>query len=105
MKIDDTLNGIPAIRSRETRKAKASFNTATTSHGKPGDSVDITQTSAHLSQLEGTLGQIDSADAGKIEAIRQAVADGSFQVDEEAVANALAQSTMELLRRQGKGGI
>lgn len=102
MKIDDPLNGVPAIRSRDTRKAKENSTATATNQGNAGDSVDITRTSARLSQLEETLGQIDSSDAGKVEAVRQAIADGSFRVDEEAVASVLVQDTMELLRRQGK---
>jgi negative regulator of flagellin synthesis FlgM len=103
LKIDDSLNGIPVIRSRETRRTRAKTPASTTGQGNAGDSVEITQTSARLSRLEEDLGQIDSADPGKIEAVRQAIADGSFQVDEEAVADALVQSTAEQLRRQGNG--
>lgn len=102
MKIDDSLNGIPALRSRETRKSKTSPPSAAANHGNPGDSVAITQTSAKLSQFETELGQIGAGETGKVEAIRLAIAEGSFRVDEEAVADALVQGTMEQLRRQGK---
>jgi len=101
VKIDDALNGVPAIRSRETRKAKGNAASTTPNHGGASDSVEITSTSAQLSKLEEELGQIDSADTGKVEAVRQAIADGRFQVDEEVVADALIQGTMEQLRRQG----
>lgn len=101
MKIDDPLRGVSAIRGREIRKPKG--RTTTTALAGGGDSVDITQTSARLSQLEEALGQIDSADTGKVEAVRQAIAEGTFKVDEEAVADALVQGTMEQLRRRGKG--
>lgn len=101
MKIDDALNGVPAIRSRETRKAKGNGVATTVNHGGASDSVEITSASAQLSRMEEELAQIDSADAGKVEAIRQAIAEGSFQVDEEVVADALVQGAMEQLRRQG----
>lgn len=99
MKIDDALNGVPAIRSRETKKGKTA--TATASSGHAADSVEITPASAQLSRLEEELSLVDSADTGKVEAVRQAIAEGRFQVDEEVVADALVQNTMEQLRRQG----
>lgn len=101
MKIDDALNGVPAIRSRETKKGKTATATATASSGHAADSVEITPASAQLSRLEEELSLVDSADAGKVEAVRQAIAEGRFQVDEEVVADALVQNTMEQLRRQG----
>lgn len=104
MKIDDSLNGIAPIRGRTTRKAKDGAAATPASPGTAGDSVDITPTSARLNQFEEELGRLDSGNAGKVEAVRQAIAEGSFRVDEEAVADALVQSTMEQLRRQGKDG-
>jgi negative regulator of flagellin synthesis FlgM len=103
VKIDDSLNGVAAIRNRDTQKKKGNAAASATQPDSAGDSVEITQTSAHLSQLEDALTRIDSSDAGKVEAIRLAIAEGRFQVDEEAVASALVQGTMEQLRRQGKG--
>lgn len=102
MKIDDSLNGIAAVRGRTTRKAKDGASAPAAGPGTAGDSVDITATSARLNQFEEELGRLDNGNAGKVEAVRQAIADGSFRVDEEAVADALVQNTMELLRRQGK---
>jgi negative regulator of flagellin synthesis FlgM len=102
VKIDDSLNGVPAIRRRETRKSKDGSATSSGSPVTAGDSVEITTTSARLNQLEAELGLIDSANTGKLEAVREAIANGSFQVDEEAVAEALVRSTMDQLRRQGK---
>ncbi|TCJ13200.1 flagellar biosynthesis anti-sigma factor FlgM [Parasulfuritortus cantonensis] len=101
MKIDDALNGVPITRSRETRKTKAGTGSTSAGAGTSGDSVEITQASAQLSRLEEELGQLESADAGKVEAVRQAIAQGHFEVDEEVVAEALVKDTMEKLRRQG----
>lgn len=102
MKIDDSLNGISAIRGRTARKTKDGAPGTAASPGNATDSVEITPTSTHLNQLEEEMGRLGSSDSGKVEAIRQAIAEGSFRVDEEAVADALVQSTMEQLRRQGK---
>jgi negative regulator of flagellin synthesis FlgM len=100
LKIDDSLHGVPPLRGRDTRKGKAADAPAAANPGAVGDSIEITPTSSQLNKLEEDLGRIDSADTGKIEAIRQAIAEGTFQVDEEAVADALVKTTIEQLRRQ-----
>lgn len=103
MKIEDPLTGattsIPNQRSRAKGKATAS-PAGTSSNSK--DSVEITTASAQLNQLEDTLNQLDTTETGKLEAVRQAVAEGRFQVNEEAVANALVQNSIEHLKRQGR---
>lgn len=101
MKIEDALNAVSPIRTRETRKTKRGEAAAAAPGGR-GDNVDITPLSARLSKLEEELSQVASADTGKVEAVRQAIADGNFHVDEEAVADALVQDAKEQLRRQGK---
>ncbi len=101
MKIDDSMNGVAAIRSRETRKPKPGRVDPHNPAGSGNDSVEITPTSSQLRRMEDELGQIDSQDTSKVEAVRQAIADGSFQVDEEAVVNALVRETVDLLRRHG----
>lgn len=103
MKINDPLNGVPAIRNRDIRKAKATPSATPSHQGNDSDSVELTPISSRLSLLGEEMGRIDSADTGKVEAIRQAIAEGSFQVDEEAVADALIQGAMEQLRHQGNG--
>lgn len=102
MKIDDSINGVPAIRNRETRKQKGHAPAPATTPGQAGDSIEITPASAQLSQLEAELGLLDSTDTAKVAAVRQAIEEGRFQVDEEAVADALLQSTMAQLRQHGK---
>lgn len=102
MKIDDSLTGLSAIRNRTTRKTKDGVGETTTSSTSASDSVDITSKSAQLSKLEEELSLVDSSDTAKIEAIKLAISEGRFEVDEEAVADALVQNTMEQLRRQGK---
>lgn len=101
VKIDNSLKGVTSVRTRETRGGKEKPAAATNAPPLSTDSVELTQTSARLSALEEALAQVPPENAGKVESIRQAIAEGRFQVDEEAVADALVQGTMEQLRRQG----
>lgn len=103
MKIEDPLTGASTtIPNQKTRAKGKTSSSSGSSSANSKDSVEITQTSSQLSQLEGALNQLDTTETGKLEAVRQAVAEGRFQVNEEAVANALLQNSMEQLKRQGK---
>jgi negative regulator of flagellin synthesis FlgM len=100
MKIDNNLSGIRSSRPGKPRseQGKAEASTTRTPSLLQGESVDITSTSARLQALEAALTEVDSQDIAKIEAIRQAIAEGRFQVDEDAVAEGLIQDTLALLR-------
>lgn len=102
MKISDFLGGSTSISDQKSRGTKRKTTGASTVTSSSHDSVEITNTSAQLSQLEDALSQIDVASTEKLEAVRQAVAEGSFKVDEQAVANALIQGSIEQLKRQNK---
>jgi len=103
MKIDNNLSGIRAVRSRGDRPEQAKATRGTDSApGLLGDSVEITSTSSRLQALEAALAEVDIQDVEKVEQIRQAIAEGRFQVDEEAVADGLIRSTLEQLRAGGK---
>ncbi len=100
MKIDSALHSAASVQSK-TVKSKSSRNgskTATTA--LPGDNVELTSASSRMSELEAQLADLPATDAGKVAVIRQAIADGTFKVDEEAVADALVQETVEQLRHK-----
>jgi negative regulator of flagellin synthesis FlgM len=64
----------------------------------PGqDSVTLSASSATLHALETAILQAPDFDAAKVEALRQAVREGRYQVDVEHIAASLASSTLELL--------
>ena len=102
MKIEDPLTGTPIVDNRKIRGGKGKRSAASSSAGSSKDSVEITQASEQLNILADSLGQMDVTDAGKLEAVKQAVADGRFQVDEQAVADALVQSSMDQIKRKGR---
>ncbi len=96
MKIDIAPRTTTAVRGKEIKSAL----------GLPGrpaqpaepasvsDDVKLTDTAEKLQQLERSLGSVDISDSGKVETIRQAIAEGSFKVNEEAVAENLIQESI-----------
>jgi negative regulator of flagellin synthesis FlgM len=63
------------------------------------EKVRLSDLAARLSQLETQFGQSDF-DAKKVAEVRQAIAEGRFKVDSEAVADKLLSSVAELLGRK-----
>lgn len=96
------------IKSEKSEKAGAGANTgasarsASSGRATVSDDVRITENSTRLQQLEARLVDIEITDPAKVEAVRQAIADGTFQVDEAAVAEGLVQESLEQLSHQPK---
>ena len=64
---------------------------------KPADSVQLTDTAARLAELQAEVASVDGVDIERVEAIRQQIADGSYQVDADRIADALMTMEQELL--------
>ncbi len=54
-----------------------------------GDTVTLTDTASRLKSLENTLSDLPSVDSGKVAAFREAIMNGSYQVDPGRVADKL----------------
>jgi len=63
-----------------------------------GDSLTLTESSTQVRALEAQLASVDITDLGKVESVKAAIADGSFTVDAEVVADRLIDHTKEALR-------
>jgi negative regulator of flagellin synthesis FlgM len=101
VKIDNSLKSIPATRGKG---AKSGLDKLLQSAEQPAvsDDVQLTDTSEKLRQLESDLGSVDITDSAKIESIRQAIADGNFKVDEEAVAEGLVQESIATISHRSR---
>jgi negative regulator of flagellin synthesis FlgM len=61
------------------------------------DSVQLTDTAAKLAELQAEVSSADGVDLERVEAIRQQIADGSYEIDADRVADALMTMERELL--------
>ena len=61
-----------------------------------GDKVELTDTASQLSKLSEDLASVDGVDNARIEAIRQQIAEGRYEVDPDRIAGALLQLEKEL---------
>ena len=90
------LNGTSTHRSTDGGKvsdtrgnvAKAQNETGNSAAGTT-DSVSLTDTAARLRKLEGALADLPEVDNERVASVRQAIANGSYQVDAKRIADKL----------------
>ena len=98
MKIDKRITPPTAAKVSAT-KGKGTGKAATPA-ACACDSLTLTESSAQVRALETQLASIDITDASKIEAVKAALANGSFSVYAEVVADRLNSHTKETPRKR-----
>lgn len=98
MKIDKRITP-PAATKVSATKAKGVDKKSTPAKAS-GDSLTLTESSTRIRSLEVQLASVDVTDAGKVESVKAALANGSFAVDAEVVADRLIDHTKETLRKR-----
>lgn len=99
MKINTTVNKAGSTsRTAETGKKRA----PTTGAGKRStssqtDRVDIGPLAGQLAALESSLENVQVVDTQRVEAIKQAISEGRFRVNADAVADRLLSTVKELV--------
>lgn len=101
MKIDKPSKPLPASPVGEGSAR------ATGSKGKPGTptapqqpsstSVSLGSTATQLQSMENSMANTPVADAAKVAEIKQAISDGRFKVNSEAVADRLLETVRDLI--------
>lgn len=64
------------------------------------DSVSLSNTSSQIQALETSISEASGFDAGKVEAIKQAISEGKFKINPEQIADKLINSARELIAQQ-----
>ncbi len=69
--------------------------------GRPStvDTVSLTDTSARLRQMENTLAKLPVVDSQRVEQVRRAIADGTFEVNPAKIAEKMVGMEKELARK------
>ncbi|MDO9221758.1 MAG: flagellar biosynthesis anti-sigma factor FlgM [Thiobacillus sp.] len=98
MKIDKRTPPTTAAKVSSTQGKSA--GKASTSKAGGSDSLTLTESSTRIRSLESQLASVDVADTSKIESVKAALANGTFTVDAEVVADRLIDHTKEALRKR-----
>lgn len=80
----------------EVRDGKTN-ESGTTVNAAPSDSVELSDTASRLTELKAEVSTIEGVDFGRVQEIRQQIADGTYNVDADRIADALITMEKELL--------
>lgn len=95
--MNNPIQGLPGLGTPlgEARNAVATSNRAATDStqsspsGSGGDRVDLTESARAIRDSEQVQGNAPAVDAGRVEAIRQEIAEGRYSVSAERIADRL----------------
>ena len=100
MKIDNTGKPVanqPARPSEATRANAASKAYSSTARSTDSATVNITPVASQLNAIENQLKTAPAVDTERVAEIRQAIKEGRFSINPEAIADKLVASVKELL--------
>jgi negative regulator of flagellin synthesis FlgM len=101
VKINNPVGRPPGVSgAQEVAGAKTPVQPQVSTGGRTGDRVDITSLSSQLQALESKLSDVNVVDSARVDAIKQAISDGRFNVNSEVVADRLIASVKEYLLNQ-----
>ena len=103
MKIDKTSNTLPTSSASEgaaraTGKDKSAH--ASAQQGSGSTSVSLGSTATQLQGMEKSMANAPVVDAAKVAEIKQAIAEGRFQVNTSVVADRLIATVRDLIDNQ-----
>lgn len=100
MKIDSSISKTIATPSGERKVAHApSAKTEGATQTRSSDEVSLSS-SSQLQAMGSGLSEGQPVDTAKVEAIKQAIAEGRFKINPEKIAERLLTSVQELLTNQ-----
>lgn len=96
MKIDGSSR-TGALTGNTAPAAHASKPATQAGRSASPDNVTLSSTSTQIQALATSINEASGFDAAKVEAIKQAISEGKFTINPEAIADKLIASTRELL--------
>lgn len=97
MKIDSSIKstGSGAVSSGGARPGKSA---ASASSSGGGDRVQLSPLSSQMQAIESSMADTPVVDSARVAEIKQAIADGRFKVNPNAVADSLLQTARDLMK-------
>ena len=98
MKIGQQPEPLPAA-AQNAQSASAKTSAAAAATGRQTGGVDVTVSSLARALEQTRLADSSVVDMEKVNAVRQAIADGSFVANAEVIADKLLANAQEMLKR------
>jgi negative regulator of flagellin synthesis FlgM len=90
------LSGAAASSAHKTSSSQSTATNSQDASQQSGSDVSITSTASLLAHLEQTLAAKPAVDQKRVDAISQALANGSYRVNADKIAHGLIQSERAL---------
>lgn len=100
MKIDNSVSSVGGVPTGESRQ-RPERNSAKPAEAS-GEKVELSSLAARMQEVEAALANVPVADASRIAEIKQAMAEGRFQVDATKVADGLIESVRQMIASQAR---
>jgi negative regulator of flagellin synthesis FlgM len=81
---------------RKDKSSDASSPSVDTASRAVSDAVEFSAAAQQLALLREELASLDTVDMGKVDEIRQAISDGSYEIDSQRIAESLLALEGEL---------
>jgi negative regulator of flagellin synthesis FlgM len=103
LKIDNSIKTVAGVTIGDGQK-RADKNAGVNPNTAPqGDNVHLSPLSSQLQVIESNLANSGVMDAARVAEIKQAISEGRFKVNPEAVADRLLETVRELIQfHEGK---
>jgi len=103
MKIDKTTPPLPASQIGEvaSRTGKAGKDVAGNATASASSNVHLGNSTAQLRSLVDSVASTSTVDKEKVAAIKQAISEGRFKINNDVVAERLIDSVKELINASG----
>lgn len=102
MKIDNSSKNVISITGADGQKRAGKAEAASARPAAAQDKVELSALSSQLKAAGAGLAGDGIFDTAKIQEIKQAISEGRFKVNAEAVADRLLDTVKELLQSQRK---
>lgn len=100
MKIENSVSSVGGVPTGESRQRP---DKSSAQPSKPsGEKIELSSLAARMQEVEAALANVPVADANRIAEIKQAMAEGRFQVDASKVADGLIESVRQMIASQAR---
>jgi len=96
MKIDPTIKPVPGPAPLD-EQARALRSSTSAGAGTASAEVQLSPLTARLQAIQSSLSEGEVVDAARVAEIKQAIAEGRFTVNAEAVADRLIETVRQLI--------
>jgi len=103
MKIDKMTPPLPATQIGEMAPRSPNAKPAGTTTASSETSVHLGSSSAQLRSLENSMANTSVVNKEKVAAIKQAISEGRFQINDSKIADGLINSVKEMLNANKPG--